>query len=297
MIEDLIYKALNSIEGLIPLLALHNGEPAIFYQEAPHDVDPGWGESQFPRVNYMVDWQYNAERKSEGTVAVDLWCLNNQEVSAEDLSIMIQSALSELFMTDQSGTYEMVWNRSDYFEGEGEKDPKIVGYTILFDILAFPNQQALTPSPVWALNSFIKKIEENAKVIGYDTLDELWRPSESAPAVYVRIASNDFSRSSYAVAWLKAVLNVHVIAPDPNARLNLLQKIIHELSLAGEAITDDGSPFFVQQIKHSMSTDPLRVGQMTVTGEYGVLPKEPDVPLLLNANFNRGEVVVNGKKG
>lgn len=287
MVEDLIYRAINRVPLVRETMAKYKGNPAVFYQVAPNDEDPGWdGSAMYPRMDYGIDWQANPERKTAGTLVINLWCTNESKTPPEEIAGVVQTELSELFLTDESGTFCIVWSRSDYFESASEKEPKTDGYTLLFDVLAFPKQETTVPDPVFALHAAIKQAAPYVRLIAKDPVGELWKPTNDAPAVYVRTLDNLLSRSSYACSWFKATLGVHVIAPDPNARQKVLQLLSHELGLKGEAITNDGSPFFIQEMKYSTGADVLHSGQMTVSGEYGVLPAEPESSKLWNAYFD-----------
>lgn len=285
MVENLIYQAISEVAAVRDKLARYDGKPAVFFQLAPNDKSPLWdGDVMYPRVDYGVDWSSNPSRKAAGSLLVNIWGTNESETPAEEIAAAVQTELSELFLTDDSGTYCMVWDRSDYFESTGEKEPKTEGYTISFDVLAFPQQETITPDPVRAVNSLVKEIEPQVTAIGHDALAAMWKPTDATPAVYVRIISNVFSHGSYAVSWMNITLGVHVIAPNPTARQTMLQQITHSFNLRGEAILNDGSPLFVKKMQFNTSADPLRNGQMTITGEYGVLATEPESEKLWNVH-------------
>lgn len=286
MIENLIFHAINKIPIVKSGLAQYSGAPAVFWQLAASDTDPNWDSGQmYPRIDYGVDWEQNPERKTAGRLLVNVWCTNESETPAEEIAAALQSELSELFMTDLSGTYAVVWERSDYFEAGGDKEPKTAGYTLSFEVLAFPMQETLPPDPVWAVNRLVKELLPEAKVIGHDPLESLWRPTDESPAIYVRILSVGTARASYACSWLSPTLGLHVIAPDPAVRQRILQILSHEMQLRGEAITNDGSPFFFHKLQYATSAEPLRNGQMTLSGEYGVLSREPEYPKLRRPFF------------
>lgn len=288
MIEGLIFRAINEIPLVQSGLAGYGGYPAVFWQLAASDTDPNWDtDKMYPRIDYGVNWEQNPERKTAGSLIVNVWCTNESETPAEAITEALQTGLSELFMTDESETYSIVWERSDYFEAEGDKEPKTVGYTLTFDVLAFPVQETVPPDPVWAVNQLVKEILPGAKVIGHDMLESLWRPTDESPAIYTRIVSNGTIRTSYACSWLSPTLGLHVIAPDPAIRQKILQILSHEMHLRGEAITNDGSPFFFQKLQYTTSAEPLRNGQMTISGAYGVLSREPEYEKLWHPSFER----------
>lgn len=287
MIENLIYQALQGINGLSGLLAKYSDTPAIFYQQAPNDQDDGWDGLQTPRVDYMVDWQYNAERKAEGALEVNVWCSSTQEITPEEIEPLIRVGLSELFLTDETETYAIVWARSDPFGVEGN-EPIMLGITLQFDILAFPVQYTTTPDPVEGVNLCLKQFMPNAKIIGVDTLPALCRASAEEPIIYCRLQTDESSmKNSYAVAWITTNIAIHVFADHPQARQTRCREITNILALEGEIILTDDSPMILKQLKINTSYNPLQQGQITISGQYGVLRKEDPAPIMENINLSR----------
>ena len=56
------------------MLAVFDGQPAFFYQKAPHDDTPGWGTPKYPRLDFNVDMRHDPERKTEGTMTFNIVC-------------------------------------------------------------------------------------------------------------------------------------------------------------------------------------------------------------------------------
>ena len=51
----------------------YSGVPAVFHQRAPDDAAQGWKNGrQCPHLGYAVDWRTNPERKTSGTLAVNI---------------------------------------------------------------------------------------------------------------------------------------------------------------------------------------------------------------------------------
>lgn len=280
MIENLIGRVLT--EEITTELAVYAGEKAVFYSEAPNDKAGEWEGCQYPRVDYMVDWSYDPKRRVAGNMTVNVWCTNETEVMPEDIGTEIKEILSELFLTDESGTYSLVWVRTDAFETAGN-EPQITGVTVGFDILAFPLQQSTTPDPVLSLMDYVKFLLPNAVVIGKDEMPERLRATDDCPAIFIRSSGiNSAMKPSSAVGWLTVSLTGHIIAPDATARQKWLKEIADNIAVFEEFPMDDGSPMIIEGLSFNTAANPLTDGQLTVMGRYGVLRKYPDADALIN---------------
>jgi len=282
MIEDVIYKAIKQSSAATKL-TLYNNIPAIFYQTAPHDKDKKWGVRQFPRVNFSVDWTYNAERKTAGTMVVDVWC-TNETLQPENIADNIVSDISDTFVSDNTGTFCMAWNRTDYFDGAENKEPKTVGATLFFDILAFSTSGAL--APVETIQRFIKDMQPHCIIIGKDILPEIYKPTEYNPVVYARLNSmNGRNKNTYAVQWFDATLGIHIITPKPEDRLQWIMAIMQDFCREGDYFMANGTTMRFINVSGNPAANPLQAGQITLNTQYGVLTVEPESELLNHAIF------------
>ena len=102
-VEALILEAIQADEALSAQLAKFDGQPAVFYQTAPPDTDPGWDAVQYPRIDFVIDWAYDPERQTDGSCAVNVWCLNNGQASPEDVGAALRECLRDTFFTDEDG--------------------------------------------------------------------------------------------------------------------------------------------------------------------------------------------------
>lgn len=287
MIEDLIYKALSESKTLNEALTSYDGQPAIFYERAAHDLDANWNKNQFPRCVYNVEWAYDAERTKAGVLTVDLIRLADMGTPIEIADALV-GEISGMFMTQDGQTYSIIWSRSDAFETEGA-EPKKLGISVFFDIIAYPIQQTTTPDPVLSTMSWISKQYGDLKVIGATELDEIWFPSDDNPACYVRMSGESSTvRPSYSVTWLRAKLVVHIICPSIQARLKWLKSIADVLALEAEIIMEDESPMFIKTLAIDSGSNPISAGQMSFDGEYGVLRKQVDGIKINNVKVGTG---------
>lgn len=297
--EKLIQSALRQDAALGAKLARWAGKPAVFYQTAPMDTDRGWRGPQFPRVDFAADWTYDPARKTNGALAVNVWCLDTADCpSPESLGDEVRRCLTDLFLTDGAGDiYALAWQRTDAFEAGGQLgEPLTIGVTLSFDVLAFPVQVTTEPDPAQGLMDYIKGVLSEAVVVGADQLQPMTRPTAEAPLVYVRITQDGSAmRNSYAVAWMTVTAAIHVFSPDHLSRQLVCRQITNRLALDGECRLRDGSPMLIKRLALTAGADPLRQGQIMVTGQYGVL-RQPEKDILLNHAHWRGVYDSNGKR-
>lgn len=292
MMEALILSALRESASIAPRLAQFGGRPAVFYQQAPHDTAGGWDAVQYPRLDYVVDWTYNPERKAAGAAQINVWCLNNGTTEPpEDIGETIREELRDLFLTDETGeVYALEWQRTDAFEAGGQNEPLTIGVTLSFDVLAFPVQATTEPDPVEGLSDWLKTAAPEAWVVGIDTLPELCRPTAEKPVLYARLMNDGSAmRNSYAVAWMDVSMAIHVFAPDTTARQTTCRALTNRLALEGEVRLRDGSPMIMKRLTVTANANPLQQGQITAAGRYGVLRMAERGPALQHIHTARKE--------
>ena len=69
-------------------------------------------------------------------------------------------------------------------------------------------------------------------------------------------------------------------------------QIVRYIAIEGETIMQNGSPFLVMDLQENMTNAPF-MGQIIVTGQYGILRKEPEGIKLNHATF-QGRSAKNG---
>lgn len=287
MIEALVYSTLVDIAYLKTNLAIYNSAPAVFYLEAPHDQDQLWGKKQYPRVDFYTDWTANAERKTAGTLMVNVWCQAGKSIIPEDFTASITEALTNRFYKGTDGHYCTVWTQNDPFGG-GSEEPVTIGITISFDVMAFPDQATFKPDPVVGVQNFIKtKFPDAVAILGVNSTTDTFTPGELAlPVVYIRTDNQTASfQDTWAVRWLQVSIYLHIFTADVAVRNSLLRQIINAMVVAGECLLDDDSPLFFQQAKMDLAGDPLRNGQITINGRFGIIPERPEVSPLNNISI------------
>ena len=298
-LEDLIYNRLAGRPGLTGKLSRFRSLPAVFYQAAPGDQAPGWEDGQqYPRIDFVVDLQANAERQTSGLMTLNIWC-SESGIQPEEIEPEVQSALRDIFMQpDEQPPYCLRWVRSDSFESKDrtEKGLHVTGITVLLDVLAFPCQETTDPDPVMAMNQFIKEWEPGAVVIGIDKLPDYYSAKGNEPAFYFRLASLNLERETNTVAWMTATIAGHVFAPTAEGRLQRLKHLVDTLSLLGEVTMLDTSPMFIRTIKADSAVDYLSMGQLQLNVRFGILRRPKYAHTLVGTNIPREKLEADPAK-
>lgn len=277
-LEDLIYQRLCNHRPLRECLATYGDAPAVFYQSAPDDTSDGWKDkTQYPRIDYVIDYQANPDRKTSGVLTLNIYCSGNG-AAPEDVEPIVQILLKDVFLTTSDGTpYAMAWARSDAFDIKD--DAPITGITLTFDIFAFPSHETVDPDPIQTMNCYIERIYPSAKIIGGNTsLPEEFQPSAEAPAFYFRLAGLDTDRETNTVAWMNAAIACHIFAGGQEVKY--MKAIADRLALAGEVIMPDTSPMFIKRLQADASLNALVTGQLRISAQFGILRRSP-LPLTL----------------
>lgn len=298
-IRQLIHEQVSADTQIAGMLAAYNGAPAFFYQKAPSDSRKGWGNPRYPRVDFNLDTRHDPERKTAGTLTVNIWCTNEcPAIGTIDPDKAIEQRLMELisgtFYTGADRTTICAeWERSDEFMFEGGSNtrdntaPEVYGITMTFELLEFPEQISTTPDPIQGLNAWIKAHFAPMVAIAYDEMPPVWKPSDEHPAIYWRFEGTaSTNRQSYAVTWFTGTFAAHVITENVTERNKWTKAIIEWAQLDGEVILADTSPMFINRIAVRHNADPLRDGQIALTGQYGALRVEDAQIRLLHPYYN-----------
>jgi len=289
MIETLFYEVLKQSEVLKKELASYAKQPAIFYQMLPHDMMENWKDKcSFPRMVYNIEWRYHAERKTDGIMAIDIYCTNENKKAPEDIAKEVVAMFEGLFLTEKTESYCAVWDRTDSFETE-ETEPVVFGARVYFDVYRFSKQEGISPCPVWAMNTFIKEYQPNCILLGHDEVNQKLYATAKNPIVFVKKESSKNMKTSYAMAWLEEVLNIVVFSSNVEETRKWITAIYRDIAIEGETVMQNGSPFLVMGLQESTENQPF-MGQITVIGQYGILRKEPEKTKLNHATFQERSV-------
>lgn len=295
MLDGLLMEQVCDDAQIEGMLTSYDGKPAFFYQKSPPDSDGRWNKPCYPRVDYNVDMQYSPERKTSGTLTINIWCSSESEAMPEDIEKRLRELIGGTFYSVHGQTAVCaVWNRSDVFSFESNGnlknygEPEIFGATLMFELMEFPVQITTDPDPIQGINDWTKEYFPKLTVIAHDILPPVWKPTDEYPAVYWRFIGSDTDRQSYAAVWFTGQFAAHVIADSVTERNRWLKAIAECLRADGEIVMHDGSPMLVKQAQIRHGADPLREGQLMFWGQYGVLfryRKEHAEIILNNANY------------
>ena len=286
MIEEPLYNYLCSNEQLTSLLAKHDGDPAIFQQIAPKDTDKAWNGMQFARIVYDIDKSGDVERKISGVLYMDIMSCDGS-TPPEDIEKVLRELIDGYFFVVDGMTYAAKWDRSDSFNTE--PNHKVYGLTVSFSLLAFPLQNTAEPDSVALMNTWTAEFFPNATVINVSSTDAVFKPTDEAPAVYwsFRGLSGSPLPSIYHCTWIQSNLTMHVMAPSETVRNSIITRAMHELAEKRRVLFPNKSQYMIHRLAANMSADPVRTGQLTVSGSYGIPKHLPDSPTLNNANITQ----------
>lgn len=272
----MIYQRLVTSESLSNLLAQYNSRPAVFYQHPASSDDPNWGEIQYPRIDYIIDMQENPARNTSGVLMLNVWCDSEYGVEPETIEYAVRNLLHATFAQTDDYPYCFAWVRSDTFDGTTDKEKSIhtIGVTLIFDIMAFPDQSTMYPDPIKAMNSWTKTIIPEAVVIGHDTFSGWLTPSKERPAVYWRLAGQSIGMKHFTHTWVNVTMEGHVYARSAADRLHNLSLLNTAASLLGHIPMEDTSPLFLRSFSCKPHLNYLSTGQIHADGNFGLLQPE-----------------------
>ncbi len=271
-LHELIWKRLCEDADITADLARFGREPAVFTPEAPPDQAKGWhGTSNYPRIVFAVDLAADEERKCQGSMILSVFAENNGMFKFGKAVESIKKCLCDVFLTPEGQSpYCLSWNRSDSFSIEGTN---ICGIEMQFDILEYPCQETTDPDPVDALNQYLKGLYPESLVLWHDRIGQEEAITSGRPVFYCRLEEDSeiLERSTFAVAWMRCQMAVHVFCTDVTMRRKYARAISTMLAADEEYEMLDRSPFFITEVALIPASDYLRTGQIKVSGRYGIL--------------------------
>jgi len=272
MIEKSLYEHLIAQEELAKHLARYQCRPAVFSQEAPADMDEDWCDgSQYGRIVFAVDLQGDAERDVAATLSVDILCKKDEQVP-EEIEPIVKGLIDGYFFAGTTGTMAAQWKNSSYFT---EPTNQVVGCTVVFDLLAFPLLTTGSPDVIQRINEWTAQIE-GLHVLNFDELPaSAWKPDGDESAVYWRLVNDGpagWIRDTYQTIYRKSIIKCHIFSASIDRATAVTRDLYVRLYAAKRLLKSGESPIMVNQ-KNSMDAgaDPLRTGQLTVEGTYGII--------------------------
>ena len=294
MIENVLYNHLLNDSQLSPLLNQYDNKAAVFLQFIPNDTAEEWNNSNhYPQLVFYIDTSGDAARKAAGMLSIDIICNGSEKKSLEEITSTLKQSVDGYFFTNESGdTFAAAWERTDGFSTEPGN--KLYGNTVTFSLLAFPKQSALPPDPINLLSNWMKETLDDSTVIGLDSLPEVFKPTDSKPAVYLSFSGQTISNtypSNYFVTWMDVDIRLHVMAETKSVQDDILRSVMQLLAQQKRVMFstgDDASPFNINRLTGTFSSDPIRIGQLLIEGTYGVL-NQKDVPKINHLTIDSKE--------
>lgn len=284
--EALIRQRLMTNPDIKERLAAYLDAPAIFFQDAPDDTAEGWGETQYPRIVFLMDTFADAERGVMGGLSVDIACAETGQ-APEDIEPHVREALTGVFFTPDNGrTCSLKWRGTDVFKATvGEQEALILGMSLSFDMYEFPLMETSDPDPIAAINRYAEEWSDAMTVIGKAELPGIYLPMRENPAVWFHTAGFSRDLETCSVVWMIGQIAVHIFAPTLPDRMAWLKEFIQDLALAGEITMLDGSPMFVQRIQGNAKADEV-AGQATIHARYGILRRPVYAHTMMQAKMS-----------
>lgn len=283
MIDVQVRQHLIKQSELEPYLTKYAGDTAVFYQEAPDDQDEFWATgSQYGRIVFYIDMQDDPQRNISGTMGVDLYCEKGTTQLPEMIEPLLKAALDGYFFSNEHVTISASWRNTQLFS---EPTKNVIGATLTFDLMDFPNQQTTDPDPIALINDWsVSDLPtilgvKDIRVIGRDKLPAAWKPTNELPAIYWRlgdIRKCEWIPDTYNCSWQTATLWGHVMAPDNATATKIARLISNTLTIKKRLIFEDLAPLMIDRnIQIYPANDALKLGQIKLDGTYGILNIPP----------------------
>lgn len=288
MFAKVLYEYLLSCSDLTKHLTQYSGKPAIFNSKVPDDMDDtAWKDkTQYGRAVFYINMQADTERKISGMLEIDIqMCGGDTEKPAE----IVKSYVDGYFFTSETETIFVKWSATKRFTNP---EKKVSTAAVICTLIAFPNQTTKEPDPIRLVNEWTRSLLPDVKLIGFDKdLPTVWKPTEKSPAVYWRLSKTypcERIPSMYAGNWYTAQMHAHIFTTDIAIANTLAEVMCQELDMKKVLKFSDGTNMRIDNNNQVYpGSDELRVGQLSVEGDYCVLRKKPETDTLKKIILNR----------
>lgn len=271
MIEKALGDHLVAHSELTDFLATYMESPAVFYAEAPDDSKPGWGAGpQYGRIVFDIDLQGDSERTMGGILAVDILCKKDEQYP-EDIEPIVRRLIHGYFFSSGKFIVAAQWRDSKSFD---EPERMVAGFTVFFDLLAFPILTTNGLDVISRLNEWTSQIEK-LYVINHDELPTAaWKPGKGESAIYwrrLRVTPAAKIRDTYATIWRTDTIKGHIFSEDIATASAVADDLTIRLYTAKRLLKPGEAPIMVaDRNTQDDGADPLRTGQLTVEATYGI---------------------------
>ena len=267
-----ILRRLRTSDAAI-FLAKFGGEPAIFYQKSPDDVQ--FRDENYPQVVFTVDKFSDAIRGVSGLLTVDIIC-SQTSTTPEIIERPLRESLEGVFFAPVDGEiFLLKWQRSDVFqEPASERTPLIIGATVTFEVYEFPSAQTCEPDPIQRLNIWATNWDENAVTIGLSDFGETFKPSRDKPAIYFDAQRIQLISQTATAVFLSMTVNAHIFADSVKARREWLSALNLAILRRSTFLLEDGSP--MRLTASELNFEALEIqGQLQLTFEFAAQKAVP----------------------
>lgn len=128
----------------------------------------------------------------------------------------------------------------------------------------------MIPDPVITVRNWLKNLVPDGFVIGASEADQIYKPSNEQPALYVKTSSYDTDHLTFCLAWIRSKVSIHVIAPSAEARTWWCRNIYTALMCEGSLVMEDGCTMVIQSTTVDNAADYLTTGQISFEGLYAI---------------------------
>lgn len=291
-LEDLIKKRLLESPGLANVLARYGEKAAIFFGKIPAKEDGLWGQgAQYPRICFTYKMQVLPERKNAGTLCVYAVCSAGEEAVIDQIETQVYEQLTDVLLCpSQDSPYCFQWLKTDLSDGKRPPGEPGDGQTCVrnmwFDLIEYPDQETMDPDPVEAVNKYLKDTYPESVVIGASHLAEITEAAAQRPIFYCRLMSTETDRESNMAVWLNCKISIHLLCRSDSVRRKMTIGTAKGLFLKGELLLSDGSYLTIKQLQTDHEADYVTKGQLTITGNYGLLKDRAREHTMTAAEFH-----------
>lgn len=267
MFEQLLYTHLMSCNQLSDYLARYDGKLAVFNQTIPDANDEKWSEERYAHIVFFTDMHPDKRRKIDGILKICIYC-NESTNHLDDIVSIVKENINDYFFSGDGENIVAQWK-----DTRCTKDSNIISGTMIFQLLSFPMQQSGNEKdPVKLVNEYSKEKFPNAMLIGFDEINDVWKPSDTVPALYWRLSAQKNSERilpMYQTTWYDTTLHLHIISSDIALQNAIAQTVQNDFNGKKVLCFDDGSYMRVDwENILSLDADVFRRGQLTVEATY-----------------------------
>jgi hypothetical protein len=243
---------------------------AVFDQTVPDANDEKWSEERYAHIVFFTNMHPDKRRKIDGTLRVCVYCMENTSHLDKIISI-VKENINDYFFSGSDGENIV----AQWKDTRCVKDSNIVLGTVLFELQSFPVQHSGDQKdPVRLVNEYSKERFPDAVLVGYDEINNVWKPSDAAPALYWRLSGQKNSERilpAYRTAWYDTTLHLHIVSPGRATQNTIAQTVQNDFDRKKVLRFPDQSCMRVDwKNTVSLDADIFRRGQLTVEATYCV---------------------------